>query len=193
MVKLYRQKGDCYYALVQFQLLPFAYCYFLNLNPSQEFPPWRSGRDQQCLCLAKDAGSIPQPAHGLKDPVLPQLQCRSQLQFKSDPRPRNSICQRAAKNQNKTKPKKSPQKTQVKDIIGREKSTMKDVKIGSENNIAGSNPQGYLVYMGRRATPLRTSSKVRVETVPAWQGSAEKKVSFQGSAWRPARHRATTQ
>ena len=43
-----------------------------------------------------DAGSIPSPAHCVKDPVLPQLQLKLQLQVRSDSCPRNSICRGVA-------------------------------------------------------------------------------------------------
>ena len=40
-------------------------------------------------CLCGIAGSIPRPAQWVKDPVLPQLWQRSQMQLRFDPWPRN--------------------------------------------------------------------------------------------------------
>ena len=42
-------------------------------------------------------GSEPGPAQWVKDLALLQLWCRSQLQLRSDPWPRNSMCHGAAK------------------------------------------------------------------------------------------------
>ena len=49
-------------------------------------------------------GSIPGLAPWVKDLALPQLWLESRLQLGSDPWPRNSMCQGAAKNENKTPP-----------------------------------------------------------------------------------------
>ena len=49
-----------------------------------------------------DTGLIPGLMQWVKDPVLPQLWLRLQLQLGSDPWPRNSICHGAAKNKKKT-------------------------------------------------------------------------------------------
>jgi len=54
----------------------------------------------------QDAGSIPASHGGLKDPALPQLCHRSQLQLASDPWPENYICQVAAKKEEVFKLKK---------------------------------------------------------------------------------------
>ena len=48
-------------------------------------------------------GSIPVPAQWVKDPALPQLQCRWQLWLGSDPWPGNSICCGVAKKEKKDK------------------------------------------------------------------------------------------
>ena len=50
-------------------------------------------------------------AQWVKDPVLPQLHLRSQLQLGSDPWPGNSICHRAAKKKKKKKNLESMKKT----------------------------------------------------------------------------------
>lgn len=42
------------------------------------------------------AGSMPGPTQGVKDPALPQLHSRSQLQPESDPWSRNSLCCRCS-------------------------------------------------------------------------------------------------
>ena len=49
----------------------------------------------------RGAGLIPGPAQWLKDPVLPQLQCRSQRQLRSDPWLANSVGRRAAEKEKK--------------------------------------------------------------------------------------------
>ena len=43
----------------------------------------------------------------IKDPALPQLQCRWQLWLRFDPWPRNSICHQVAKKEKRKKKKKS--------------------------------------------------------------------------------------
>ena len=54
----------------------------------------------------RNAGLIPSPAQWVKDPVLPQLQLRSQLRLGSDPWPENSTCHGVTKTQTnrQTKP-----------------------------------------------------------------------------------------
>ena len=61
--------------------------------------------DQWPLCSARTQVQAPAWHSGLKDLVLPQLQCRLQLWLISDPWSRNSICHRAAE---KEKEKKCP-------------------------------------------------------------------------------------
>ena len=60
-------------------------------------------RDWQHLCTARMQVRSPVQYSGLKDLVLPQMQHRSQLQLRSDPWPRNSICCGAAKKEGKKK------------------------------------------------------------------------------------------
>ena len=55
----------------------------------------------QCLCSARTQIQPPPWHSGLKDPVLLQPWHRSQLQLRSDPWPRNSICHREAKKEKK--------------------------------------------------------------------------------------------
>ena len=58
----------------------------------------------------QDTGLIPSLVQWVKDPKLPQRQCRSHLQLRSDPWPRNSICYGAAmKKMRKLKNKTCPQ------------------------------------------------------------------------------------
>ena len=54
----------------------------------------------------QDAGFISGPAQWLKGSVLPQLWCRLQLQLRSDPWPRNSMCHGVTKKEKKGKKKK---------------------------------------------------------------------------------------
>ena len=49
-------------------------------------------QDQQCLCSARTQDGFPAIHRGLKDPELPQLLHRWQLQLESDPWSGNSIC-----------------------------------------------------------------------------------------------------
>ena len=58
----------------------------------------------------------------LKDPALPQLLCRSQLQLRSDSWPRNSICQEVVK-------KQTPKKTKVQDQMASQVNSIKHSKI----------------------------------------------------------------
>ena len=76
--------------------------FFNSKSHVWEFPLWRNG--QQHLRSNWDAGSIPSPAQWGKDPVLLQLQLRSQLRLGSDPWPGNSICHRVAKKEKKNVP-----------------------------------------------------------------------------------------
>ena len=48
-----------------------------------------------------DVGSIPGPAQRVKDPALLQLRLRSQLQLRSDPWTRSSLCHKVAKKEKK--------------------------------------------------------------------------------------------
>lgn len=70
----------------------------------------------------QDAGSIRSPEQQVKDPALPQLQHRLQLQLRSAPWPRNPIWHRAAKkekekNKGKTKQdSKTPTSTKVESV-----------------------------------------------------------------------------
>ena len=70
-------------------------------NPQAKFPLWHN-RIGSILGVL-DTGSTPSPAQRVKDPVLPQLQLRLQLQLRSDPWPRSSIHGGAAKKEKEKK------------------------------------------------------------------------------------------
>ena len=63
-------------------------------KPNREFPPWHN---RVCSLEIWDAGLMPSLARWVRDPALPQLQQRLQLQLGSDPWPGNSVGSRAAK------------------------------------------------------------------------------------------------
>ena len=70
-----------------------------------EFLLWHNGISVSVQCQVSDL--IPAWNSGLKDPVLPQLQCRSQLWLGSDPWPWNSICCKVAKKKKKKSKKEN--------------------------------------------------------------------------------------
>ena len=80
-------------------------------------PQW----DWRHLCSARKQVWSPVWHSGLKDLALPQLWYRSQLQLRSDPWPRNSICHRVAKKENEN-----------------QKNPTWNVKLNVKNTIIGS-------------------------------------------------------
>ena len=60
-------------------------------------------QEGQCPCSARMQVQSPAQHSGLKDPALPQLLHRSQLQLGSDPWPGNSVCQAMAIKEKKHK------------------------------------------------------------------------------------------
>lgn len=63
-------------------------------------------RQDQDLCSTGTQVCLAAQQNGLKDTVLPQPEHRSQVWLGSDPWPRSSICQRAAKKKNEKERKK---------------------------------------------------------------------------------------
>ena len=76
-----------------------------NLKTSK-FPLCLNGIGSSSGALECRFDPLPSRAQWVQDPVLPQMQHRSQLRLGSDPWPRNSVCCRMSKKVGKKKKKK---------------------------------------------------------------------------------------